>query len=209
MPTVPPQTVLGVRLPALRAYAKRIKDNDAARAFLASLPHDTYDENNLHAALLGGIKGFSEALEAVEAFLPHVNNWATCDMLSPKALLIEPDLLWERILVWLASQEVYTVRYALVRLTAWYLDAPLFSERVLEVASRARHDDYYVRMAQAWLFSVALVKQYDATLPYLTDNVLPTWIHNKAIQKAVESLRLPPETKESLKKLRRRQGETP
>ncbi len=207
MPTVPRETVLGVRMPALRAYAKRISGSDAATDFLATLPHDYYDENNLHAVLLDGIKDFSDALAAVEAFLPHVNNWATCDMMAPKALLKDPRRLWERILVWLSSEQTYTVRFALVRLTAWYLDAPRFSDEVLRIAARLRHDDYYVRMAQAWFFSIALIKQYDATLPYLTDRLLPPWVHNKAIQKAVESFRVLPETKTYLKTLRLPQGE--
>jgi len=207
MPTVPRESVLGVRMPALRAYAKKIAGSEDARKFLSMLPHGCYDENNLHAVLLDGVTGFSRALEAVEAFLPYVDNWATCDMLAPRALLDEPALLWERILTWLASGHVYTVRYGLVRLTAWYLDAPRFSDGVLEAAAQVERDDYYVRMAQAWLFSIALVKQYSAALPYLTERRLTAWVHNKAIQKAVESLRVPPEVKEYLKTLRIHQGE--
>ena len=207
MPTVPRETVLGVRMPALRAYAKRIMNSDAARDFLSTLPHDYYDENNLHAVLLDGIRDFPSALAAVEAFLPHVNNWATCDMMAPKALLKDPQCLWEHILAWLTSEEIYTVRYGLVRLTAWYLDAPRFSEQVLGAAADIRHGDYYVRMAQAWFFSFALIKQYEATLPYLTDRRLPPWVHNKAIQKAVESLRVPPDIKAYLKTLRIHQGD--
>lgn len=202
MPTIPKARVLGVRIPALRAYAKRIHRSDAAAKFLLSAPHEYYDENNLHAALLDTIKDPTEALAAVEAFLPYVDNWATCDMMAPKALLYDPQLLWDRILAWIASDRAYTVRYGLVRLTAWYLDAPLFRNEVLEVAADVRHDDYYVRMAQAWLFSIALVKQYEAALPYLTSRTLPPWVHNKAIQKAVESLRVPPETKAYLKTLK-------
>lgn len=207
IPTVDPDRVIGVRTPALRKYARLIAGSDAASEFLASLPHEYYDENNLHAALLEHIGDFDTALAAVEAFLPHIDNWATCDGFCPKVLRKEPARLWEHIERWLASNRVYTVRYALVRLTAWYLDEPLFSNhRVLQAAAGVEHADYYVRMAQAWLFSVALVKQYGTVLPYLTEWRLSPWVHNKAIQKAVESYRVPDATKAYLKTLRRREN---
>lgn len=203
IPTVPLERMIGVRTPQLRAYAKKIAGSEDAQGFLSVLPHEYYDENNLHAALLEFIRDFDEALAAVEEFLPYIDNWATCDAFCPKVLRRKPDLLLEHIRVWLASSEVYTVRYGLVRLMSWYLNDPLFSTDLLDMAARVTPDDYYVRMAQAWLFSMALVKQYNATLPYLTGNRLPTWIHNKAIQKAVESYRIPPETKAYLKTLKR------
>lgn len=202
MPSIPKEQIIGVRTPLLRAYAKRLAGTREADTFFASLPHLYYDENNLHAALLEHIKDFDVALSAVEAFLPYINNWATCDMFCPKVLRKKPDVLWERILEWLASGKVYTIRYGLVRLLSWYLDDPLFSTNVLDAAANVEHDDYYVRMAVAWLFSIALVKQYEATLPYLLEGRLTPWIHNKAIQKAVESYRIPKETKEYLKALK-------
>lgn len=205
MPTVASERIIGVRTPRLRAYAKQIAGSDEANAFLSVLPHAYYEENNLHAALLEHIREFDAALDAVEQFLPYIDNWATCDGFCPKILQSDPDRLWERILVWLVSDRVYTVRYGLVRLTAWYLDVPRFSEQVLDAAASVSHSDYYVRMAQAWLFSVALVKQYEATLPYLTEQRLDAWIHNKAIQKAVESYRIPPDIKTYLKTLKRRE----
>ncbi len=202
MPTVDPQRVIGMRTPMLRAYAKRLSGSEAAEGFLSSLPHTYYDENNLHGALLDGIRDYEEALCRVEEFLPYIDNWATCDMFCPKVLRSNPDRLWERILAWLASDHVYTVRYALVRLTSWYLDDALFRPAVLEAAADVTHEDYYVRMAQAWLFSIALVKQYDTALPYLTEHRLSPWVHNKAIQKAIESYRVPTDRKILLKTIR-------
>ena len=190
-------------MPALRAYAKRIVNTEDAACFLSALPHRYLEENHLHAALLEYVKDADSACHALETFLPYLDNWATCDSFCPKVLRNSPALLWERILVWLSANEPYTVRFALVRLTAWYLDSPLFSEAVLQAALLPTQQDYYVRMAQAWLFSIALVKQYDTALPYLTDRKLPVWIHNKAIQKAVESYRIPPARKQELKALRR------
>ena len=204
LPTVPPARILGVRIPKIRRYARALRGSAHARDFLSILPHASYDEDNLHAALLEHIREFDAALCEVERFLPYIDNWATCDGFCPKVLRTHPDALWTRIVTWLDSNKIYTVRFALVRLTAWYLDAPLFSTDVLDAALSAHGDDYYIRMAQAWLFSVALVKQYDATLPYLTEHRLPTWVHNKAIQKAVESYRISPDRKQYLKTLKKR-----
>ena len=204
MPTVDPEKVIGVRTPEIRRCAKELFGSDAAKDFLASLPHTYYDENNLHGALLDRIADFDEALAAVEAFLPHIDNWATCDMFCPKALKKQPERLLHSIRGWLKSDRVYTVRYGLVRLTFWYLDEPVFSSDVLELATAVKQEDYYVQMAEAWLFSMALVKQWEATLPYLQAERLSPWIHNKAIQKAIESYQLTPEQKEFLKALKRK-----
>ncbi len=211
MPTVDPTRVIGVRTPLLRRYAKELAGTEVAEVFLASLPHLYYEENNLHAALLERLSGYDRTLAAVEQFLPYLDNWATCDMLSPKALQKEPARFYTAIKEYLTSGKVYTVRFGLVRLTNWYLDAPHFSPEILEAAAAVTHADYYVRMAQAWFFSIALIKQFESTLPYLTAHRLDPWTHNKAIQKAIESYRVPTETKALLRTLKRslKKEETP
>ena len=204
MPTVSPQSVIGVRTPALRRLAKEAFGSEEAKEFLGSLPHTYYDENNLHGALLEHLPDFDAALNAVEAFLPYLDNWATCDMFCPKALRKEPVRLLEAIKRWLADDHVYTVRYGLVRLTFWYLEAPTFTPDVLALAATVKHDDYYVQMAVAWFFSMALAKQWETTRPYFTKERLGVWIHNKAIQKAIESYQLTPPQKEFLRSLKRK-----
>ena len=203
LPTVDVDRVIGVRIPDVRRLAKQYHNADAAQVFLSDLPHALYDEDNLHGALLDRIPDFDTAIAEVERFLPYIDNWATCDLFCPKALLQKPDLLLSHIKSWLSSDKVYTVRYGLVRLTSWYLDGARFTPEVLPLAASVQNSDYYVKMAQAWLFSMALAKQYDATLPYLTEQKLDVWIHNKAIQKAVESYQISPETKAYLKTLKR------
>ena len=208
LPTLSPDSVMGVRTPELRRLAKRLNGSAEAAHFLAALPHQYYDENNLHAALLEHIKDFDTALAEVERFLPYIDNWATCDGFCPKCLRKDPDRFLQRIGKWLTSSHPYTVRYALVRLTAWYLDDPIFTTEILALAAAVESEEYYVKMAQAWFFSIALVKQYETTIPYLTEHRLPVWVHNKAIQKAVESYRPSPETKSYLKTLKRQNVRT-
>ena len=208
MPTVARKSIIGVRTPALRAYAKRLAKRPEAELFLASLPHTYYEENNLHAALLETIRDADTALAAVETFLPYIDNWATCDSFCPKCLRADLARLWRSIERWLASDRPYTIRFALVRLTAWYMDDPHLAKDALDAALAITHPDYYVRMAQAWLVSFALIKQYETALPYLTEHRFSPWIHNKAIQKAIESYRTPMPVKAYLKSLRRTSQES-
>jgi 3-methyladenine DNA glycosylase AlkD len=202
LPTLSPDTIIGVRIPIVRQYAGQLAGSSEAEIFLSELPHTYFDENNLHAALLEHIKDFDTALSAVERFLPYLDNWATCDGFCPKCLRKNPQKLLESIKRWLRSDHPYTVRFALVRLTAWYLEEAAFSPEILALAAEVQSNDYYVRMAQAWFFSIALVKQYESALPYLLNHRLSLWVHNKAIQKARESLRCSSEYKQALARLR-------
>ncbi len=203
IPTVPPETVLGVRTPALRRLARQLRGSEAAARFLADLPHGTYDENNLHGLLIGAIREYAAAVAALEAFLPHVDNWATCDLLKPAAFEARPPQLPDQVRRWLDSGRCYTVRFGLGVLLRWYLDEA-FDRRYLDWAAEACCGEYYVNMMVAWYLATALAKQYEATLPYLTEGRLPQWVHNKTIQKAVESYRISPAQKEALRALRRR-----
>lgn len=201
MPTVDPEQIIGVRMPALRKLAKELKGTAEAEAFLAALPHRYYDENNLHGLLLCARSGYEETVAGLEIFLPHVDNWATCDLLSPRAFRTHPPQLPEQIRRWLDSGDTYTVRFGLEMLMSFYLDE-CFRPEYLDWAAEVKSEEYYVRMMVAWYFATALAKQYDAALPYLTSRRLEQWTHNKTIQKAVESYRIAPEQKDALRALR-------
>ena len=201
MPTVDPEQIIGVRMPALRKLAKELKGTAEAEAFLAALPHRYYDENNLHGLLLCARSGYEETVAGLEIFLPHVDNWATCDLLSPRAFRSHPPQLPGQLRRWLDSGDTYTVRFGLEMLMSFYLDE-CFRLEYLDWAAEVKSEEYYVRMMVAWYFATALAKQYDAALPYLTSRRLEQWTHNKTIQKAVESYRITPEQKDALRALR-------
>ena len=201
MPTVDPDTVIGVRIPLLRKMANELWKDGRAKDFLQALPHETYEENNLHGYLIEKIRDFDEAVAAVEAFLPYVNNWATCDTMSPKVFGKYHDRLYEKIKEWIASGETYTVRFGLGMLMRWFLDEN-FTPEVPSLAASVHSEEYYVNMMIAWFFATSLAKQYDAILPYIEEKRLDPWTHNKAIQKAVESFRITPEQKVYLKTLK-------
>ena len=201
MPTVDQATVIGVRMPLLRQYAKTLQADGRAEAFLQALPHEFYEENVLHALLLSGMKDYAGCLAGVKAFLPYVDNWAVCDGLSPKVFAGHHKELLAEIPAWLASDEPYTVRFGIRMLMDHFLKEdfdPVYPGWVAAL----RREEYYVNMMIAWYFATALALRYEETLPYLTEHRLATWTHNKAIQKALESYRVPDGHKDDLRTLR-------
>ena len=198
MPTVDKNTVIGIRIPLLRKLAKSLTDYDG---FLKDLPHKYFEENNLHAFLIERETDFERCIEKLDAFLPYVNNWATCDSMKPKVLKKDMQKLLLHIYRWINSKEVYTVRYGINMLMSFYLDEH-FDENHLMLICNIKSDEYYINMMRAWYFATALAKQYDKTLPIIEQNMLDKWTHNKTIQKAVESLRITKEQKAYLKTLR-------
>ena len=204
MPTVEKETVIGIRVPILRAYAKSLEDYET---FLKNLPHRYFEENNLHAFLIERERDFDCCIKKLEAFLPYVNNWATCDGMKPKVLKKEPEKLLLYIQKWITSKETYTVRYAINLLMSYYLDEH-FQPEYLKMVCNVQSDEYYINMMRAWYFATALAKQYEATLPYLQNHLLDEWTHNKTIQKAVESYRISDEQKTYFRTLRRKEGKS-
>lgn len=202
MPDIPKERIIGVRTPALRKYAKEVAKRSDCEEFLDTLPHFYYEENNLHGALLAiKYKDIDKYLERLEAFLPYVDNWATCDMMGAKVFEKDLPLVHKKIEEWVKSPHTYTVRFGVVTLLGCFLDEA-FDEQDLELAAGIESKEYYVKMAVAWYFSIALVKQYDAAIKYFTERHLDTWTHNKALQKARESLRIDETKKEYLKSLK-------
>lgn len=201
MPTIDKETVIGVRTPMLRAYAKKFGKTADAVTFLEVLPHKYYEENNLHGLLIEQIKDYPACIAAIERFLPYVDNWATCDMIALHTMKKHLDVFIQEVYRWMASDHPYIVRFGIGMLMRYYLDEqfkPEYPEKVAEIKS----DEYYVNMMRAWYFATALAKQYDQILPYLEEKKLDTWTHNKTIQKAVESYRIAAEQKCYLRTLR-------
>ena len=204
IPTVAADRIIGVRTPALRAFAKSLSKDNEIDIFLSSLPHPYFDEDQLHAFVISLEKDFDKCIEQVNTFLPYIDNWATCDQLSPKAFKKEPERLLPYIQTWIKSDKVYTVRFAVGMLMQHFL-GERFDTKYTDMAAEVRSEEYYVNMMIAWYFATALAKQYELVLPYLEENRLDDWVHNKAIQKSIESYRITDEQKVYLKTLKVRQ----
>ena len=203
MPTVEKESVIGVRVPVLRTYAKKFGKTEEAKQFLKILPHQYYEENNLHVLLIEQIKDYELCIEELERFLPHIDNWATCDLLAVRTVKNHLNSYIKKIDRWLESEHIYTIRFGINMLMRYYLD-DAFRPEYLEWVADVRSTEYYINMMRAWYFATALAKQPDAALPWLTEKRLDLWTHNKAIQKAVESRRIPPGMKQRLRGLRSR-----
>ncbi len=202
IPGVDPDSVIGVRTPELRKYAKQLfKHVGDSNAFMDDLPHTYYDEMNLHGFLIEQIKDYDECVRRLDEFLPYVNNWATCDLVSPKIFKKCKADLYKQIDIWLESEQTYVKRFAIEMLMSHFLDED-YTVEVLEKVARVESEEYYIEMMVAWFFATALAKQYDDAVVYITEKKLPVWTHNKTIQKAVESNRIDKETKDYLRTLK-------
>ena len=202
MPTIDKEKVIGIRTPDLRKFAKRMFKTDVSEDFLANLPHEYYEENNLHAFLIEQIDDYDLCIKELNRFLPFVDNWATCDMMRPKVFKNHLSELLDEIDKWLLSKDTYTVRFGMEMLMVYYLDEN-FKTEYSDAVAGIRTDEYYIKMMQAWYFATALSKQYEKILPYLENNRLDADTHNKTIRKAIESYRITAEQKKYLRTLKR------
>ena len=201
IPTVEPESVIGVRTPELKSIAKDILKDGNYKGFLEELPHRYFEENQLQAFIISGIKDLNECMEDLETFLPYVDNWATCDQMSPKIFKKHKDVLFTHIIEWIDSEKTYTVRFGVGMLMEHFLDDD-FNPLYPEMVAKLRSEEYYVNMMIAWYFATALAKQYESILPFIEEKRLDDWTHNKAIQKSLESRRITEEQKLYLKSLK-------
>lgn len=198
MPGVEIENIIGVRTPELRKFAKEIWKSGEYTVFLAEVPHKYYDEQNLHGFIVCEIKDYDEVVARIDEWLPSVDNWATCDLMRPKVFAKHKDRLIEDIWRWMASDEPYTIRFGIEMLMTFFLDDD-FRAEYLEPVAKIGHEHYYVKMMVAWFFATALAKQWEASLPYIEEQKMDEWTHNKAIQKAIESYRITDEQKAHLR----------
>ncbi len=201
IPNIDSNTIIGVRTPELRKLAKELKKSEEISLFLNNLPHQYFDENQLHAFILNERKDYDNCIKEVNAFLPYVNNWATCDQLSPKIFKKNKKDLLKWINEWISNSHTYTIRFSIGMLMQHFLDDD-FDIKLPKIISRIQSDEYYINMMIAWYFATALAKQYDLILPFIENQKLNPWTHNKTIQKAIESYRISPEQKIYLKSLK-------
>ena len=201
-PTIERDKFIGVRVPDVRKIAKEMYKTGGFEDFLSELPHKYYDENMLHGLILSEFKDYDKCIEYVDKFLPYVDNWAVCDIMSPKCFKKNKEKLILKIIEWSRSDAVYTSRFGIEMLMSHYLDDD-FKPEYLKIPEGVHLEDYYSKMMVAWFFATALSKQWDAAIPYIEQGCLDVWTHNKTIQKARESYRITPEQKEYLKTLKR------
>lgn len=203
IPNVNSELVIGVRTPELRKFAAELAKREDIGEFLSALPHEYFEENQLHAFIIEKTRDYDKCLRQVEEFLPFIDNWATCDQCAPKALVKNPERLISAVKRWISSDKPYTVRYGIGMLMRAYLDDS-FEPEYPELVAGVTSSEYYVNMMRAWYFATALAKQYGAVIGYLEEGKLDLWTHNKAIQKACESYRVSDEHKAYLKTLKRK-----
>lgn len=202
IPNIDKNKIIGVRVPVIRKFAKEIKDSVYVLKFLCDLPHKYHEENILHGILLTyKYNDIDILLDKLDEFLVYVDNWAVTDIISPKIFKKYPDKVFDRIKIWINSDNEYVIRFGVVSLLQFYLDDN-YKEEILEIVKNINSKYFYVNMAIAWFYSFALIKQYEDTVKYFENKCLDKFIHNKSIQKAIESYRISKDKKDYLKSLK-------
>ncbi len=198
--------ILGVRLPAIKALAKKIAKENLDE-YLGENYLDMYEKRMLRAMVIGSIKkpSLEELKGHIETFVPDIDNWAVCDCFCSalkSASMYRNDLL-PLLLRYTTSDHVYEIRFGVVMLMNYYIDDEHI-DLILKTYDGIKNEEYYVKMGIAWALSLCFVKQREKTLEYLKNSNLGKWTYNKAIQKINESFRVSKEDKEMLKKMKRK-----
>ena len=201
IPNIDKDSIIGVRSPDLKKIAKDMYKSDTYKLFLDELPHKYFEENQLHSFIISEIKDYNDCVILINKFLPYVDNWATCDQLNPKCLKKDLDNLIIEIKKWIKSSDTYTIRFGIITLMRYFLDDK-FDKSYLKLVSNIKSSEYYVNMMISWFFATALAKQYDSTIYIIENKILDDWIHNKTIQKCIESNRISLNKKEYLKSMK-------
>lgn len=201
VPNVDIDKMIGIRIPELRKIAKEMVKNGEYKLFIVELPHNYYEENILHSCILSLLSDIDEVIEEIDKFLPYIDNWAVDDALSPKVFKKYPDRILDKVKEWTNEKDEYTIRFGVVTLLNFYIKDN-FNEEINDLVCSIKSDDYYVNMAIAWYFSYALIFQYDKTISIFEKRLLTPWVHNKSIQKAIESFRISNDVKDYLKTLK-------
>lgn len=211
------EVLLGVRTPQLRRIAGEIVKSGRSgegcgwREYISQVKEAwkmgeaCYEERILWGLVIGGCRQPWETLEPlVRDFIPVIDNWAVCDCFcnSLKTAAGCLDRVWEFLQPYLKSGKEYENRFGAVMLLCYYVNEE-YVEAALQALDQIKNKGYYSKMAVAWAVSIFYVKLPEAVLPYLKDNRLDDWTHNKALQKICESLRTDKETKAMIRSLKR------
>ena len=202
VPTINADDVLGLYSADIKALAKKYADNGLIDGFLDNLPHRYLEQNTLHGLIVCGIKDYDKCVERLDAFLPYVDNWATCDSMRPKVFLKNRERAKADVLRWIKTDLPYTARFGAEMAMTYYLGDD-FDLSLAEAVKNIDIDHYYVKMMVAWYFATALFKNRDYAMGVLFSGALEKQTHNMAIKKAVESFRVSDEDKNLLKTLKR------
>lgn len=198
------ESILGVRLPKLRQMAKKLA-KDGWKEYLKEAKDDSMEEIMLQGMTLGYAKGnLQEKEEFLRAFIPKIDNWSVCDSCcnSIKIAKEQPEEMWEFLQEYLHSEKEFEVRFALVQFLNYYVNEK-YLQRVLAEIDKISSEAYYVEMAQAWAVSICYREFPKETEPFLKQNHLNDFTHNKALQKITESQKVSKEQKAYIRSLKR------
>lgn len=199
------KNILGVRLPYLRKIAKQIAKQEGL-SYFDHASDSSFEELMLQGMVIGYLQQYpiEEILSLIANFVPKIDNWSTCDSFCAGLKIAKQykEEIWEFITPYLSSSKEFEVRFAIVMMLIYYKD-DVYINRVLKSLDDIHHEAYYVQMAIAWAISACFVENQEITLAYLAQNNLDSFTYNKSLQKIIESSKVSPQMKQTIRGMRR------
>lgn len=192
------QKVIGIQLPKLRSIAKEIVGE--YKGFIKYNNHEYVEETMLHGLIISYLnRPIEEIFDLLDEFLPDNNNWAINDSVSSTLKIFTKNLNkgYYQVLKYLKSSNPWTVRFGLTLLLDYYI-TDIYIDRVVLAIKSIKLENYYVRMANAWLISSCYIKYPNKIIDLYKENVLDSWTTNKSISKIRDSYRVVQKDKDNL-----------
>ncbi len=187
--------IVGIKTPLIEKFAKAIAKLNVD---IKELPLDNHEEIMLAGMVIGFKKEEpKKKIEELEYLIPYIDNWATCDMIVPRLKGLEREQAYFEGL--LQSKEPFAIRVGVVWLMKYALKNDL--KNVVVKLRDVTNTNYYVQLALSWCYAEGLLYDFDFMLDFI-QTVPRTVVRNRALQKACESLRITPEQKVKIRKVR-------
>lgn len=198
--------IIGVRVPVLRDYAKKISKEYEINDLLGNIDNEYYEEIMLQGMLIGlkKDKEIADVLKDIENLVPKIDNWAICDVFCAGLKITKKHKkeMWDFLQKYLNSDKEFEIRFGVVMLLDYYISEE-YLDKDFKIFDDIKSEKYYVQMAVAWAISICLIKFYDKTIEYLKQAKIDKFTYNKALQKAIESYRITEEQKTELRKMKK------
>lgn len=196
---------LGVRIPEIRRIVADIPPTHY-KEFLAKKPM-AFEEVIARGIIVAKLP-YDEMMDYFDSQILEIDDWCTCDTfcsyVNRKIKKEQEDFLNQKIEALLVDEREFAVRAGLVLLKCGYVKEDYLHLIFDRVESLAGREEYYIRMAIAWLVAECFIKFPEVTMEHLKVSSMPKWTFNKTISKICDSYRVEDEMKDTLRQMRKK-----
>lgn len=170
-------SILGVRIPRLRALAKKLAREDWLPLFDSLLEAEWMEE----LLLCGMLPGYAPCvplevrLEAIRRYTPRITNWSLCDTCCATYHFARRNQLqvWQFLQPYLQSQEEFPARFGVVMLLGHFVRDAEWAPAVAAVLPTVPAKGFYAEMALGWCLCELHIHHPEAAAPLLEESTSP------------------------------------